>query len=114
MTQLVVAASVFVCVALVIYAVASQVEERSTVRASLRQLDDYQLDNLRDKVLLLPLGQRLVAPVRETLLNIGRRFWPASYADSARRKLTIAGKPTRQELDRFLSIRVLTITAIPV
>ena len=52
MTQLVAAGGVFAFVALVVYAVASQVEERSTVRATLRQLDDYQLDNVRDKVLL--------------------------------------------------------------
>ena len=114
MTQLIAAAAVFLTVALFIYAVASQVEERSTVRASLRQLDDYALDNLRDKMLLQPLGTRLTAPVREAALRLGRRFWPASYVDSARRKLLIAGKPAREDLDRFLTIRVLTIAAIPV
>src|SRR3954452_18259699 len=114
MTQLVAAGGVFAFVALVVYAVASQVEERSTVRATLRQLDDYQLDNVRDKVLLQPLSTRLTNPLRNGALRIARSFWPASYVDSARRKLLIAGKPTREELDRFLTIRVLTIAAIPV
>src|SRR6266480_4895607 len=114
MTQLLAGSGIFVAVALVIYAVASQAEERATVRASLRQLDDYQLDNMREKVLLQPFGARILAPVRDTLLHAGRRFWPAGYVENARRKMVIAGRPSREELDRFLSIRVLTIALVPV
>src|SRR3954452_5660999 len=114
MTQLLAGASVFVCLVLIVYAIASQVEERSTVRASLRQLDDYQVENLRDKVLLQPFGARVMAPFKDAILNVGRRFWPTGYADNVRRKLIIAGKPSREDLDRFLSIRVLTIAALPV
>src|SRR3954470_1560375 len=114
MTQLLAGASVFLALVLIVYAIASSVEERSTVRASLRQLDDYQVENLRDKVLLQPFGARVMAPFKDAVLNVGRRFWPTGYADNVRRKLIIAGKPTREDLDRFLSIRVLTIAALPV
>ena len=114
MTQLLAGAGVFLALALVIYAVASQVEERSTVRASLRQLDEYQIENVRDRVLLEPLSTRLTRPVLNTLLGIGRRFWPTGYADNVRKKLVIAGKPEKDSHDRFLAIRVLTIAAIPV
>jgi tight adherence protein C len=114
MTQLLAGGGLFLCLALIIYAVATQVEERSTVRASLRQLDEYQIENVRDKVLLEPLGTRLVRPVLRGLLRVGQRFWPTGYADSIRKKLAIAGRQDRESVDRFLAIRVLTIAAIPV
>ena len=77
MTQLLAGASVFLALLLVVYAIASQVEERSTVRASLRQLDDYQVENLRDKILLQSFGDRVMAPVKDAILKVGRRFWPS-------------------------------------
>src|SRR3954467_10531988 len=114
MTQLLAGGGVFLALSLVIYAVATQVEERSTVRASLRQLDDYQIENVRDRVLLEPLGTRLTRPVLNTLLGVGRRFWPTGYADNVRKKLVIARHPDKDAPDRFLASRVLTIAAIPV
>src|SRR5206468_9311208 len=101
MTQLLAGGGLFVCLALIIFAVASQVEERSTVRASLRQLDEYQIENVRDKVLLEPLGTRMIKPVLAGILRVGQRFWPTGYAESVRRKLVIAGKQDRESLDRF-------------
>jgi len=74
---------VFMALALGIYVIASRVEERSTMRATLRALDDYQLDNEREKDLLDPLGERVVGPVLKAVLNIGRRFWPTGYAENA-------------------------------
>ena len=114
MTQLLAGGGLFVCLSLIIYAVASQVEERSTVRASLRQLDDYQIENIRDKVLLEPLTTRLLRPVLGGVLRVGHRFWPTGYAENVRKKLIIAGKPGRDSLDRFLAMRVVSIVAIPV
>src|SRR3954467_8670523 len=103
MTQLLAGGGVFLALSLVIYLVAAQVEERSTVRASLRQLDEYQIENVRDKVLLEPLGTRLLRPLLRGVLGVGQRFWPTGYAESVRKKLVIAGKPERDTLDRFLA-----------
>src|SRR5438067_2301074 len=114
MTQLFVGGAVFLALALVVYVVASRVEERSTVRATLRQLDDYQLDNEREKELLDPFGDRVVSPVLDRIIAVGRRFWPSGYAENAKRKLVIAGRPTKVECDRFLAVRVLTIATVPV
>src|SRR5947209_10060548 len=100
MTQLLAAGSIFLALVLIVYAIASSVEERSTVRASLRQLDDYQVENLRDKVLLQPFGARVMAPFKEAILNVGRRFWPTGNADNVRRKLIIAGKSSGEAVDR--------------
>src|SRR3954470_9581858 len=101
MTQILVGGGVFLAIALTIYLIASRVEERSTVRASLRQLDDYQLDNEREKELLDPFGDRVVSPGLERIIAVGRRFWPSGYAENAKRELVIAGRPTKVELDRF-------------
>jgi tight adherence protein C len=114
MSELLAGGALFLALALVIYVVASRVEERSTMRATLRALDDYQLDNEREKELLNPLGERIVGPVLRTVLNVGRRFWPSGYAENSRRKLVIAGRPTKEALDRFLAVRVLTIALVPV
>src|SRR4051794_11503867 len=114
MSELIVGGAVFVALALLVYAIGSGVEERSTVRASLRQLDDYQLDNEREKELLDPFQGRVVSPVLDKVIAVGRKFWPSGYAENAKRKLTIAGKPTKMQLDRFLAVRVLTIATIPI
>ena len=114
MSVVLVGGAVFMALALLIYALATRVEERSTVRATLRQLDDYQLENEREKELLDPFGDRVVSPVLDRIIAVGRRFWPSGYAENAKRKLVIAGKPTKVELDRFLAVRVLTIATIPI
>src|SRR5947208_15339976 len=114
MSEMLAGGALFMALALAIYVVASRVEERSTMRATLRALDDYQLDNEREKELLNPLGDRVVGPVLRGVINVGRRFWPTGYAENARRKLIIAGRPTKEALDRFLAVRVLTIATIPV
>ena len=44
------------------YALFDQLEEKSTIRASLRQLEGYEVENLRDRELLVPVQQRAVAP----------------------------------------------------
>src|SRR3954470_17660193 len=114
MSQLFAGGAVFLALALLIYVLATRVEERSTVRATLRQLDDYQLENEREKELLDPFQDRIVSPVLEKIIGVGRKFWPSGYAENAKRKLVVAGKPTKVELDRFLAVRVLTIATIPV
>ena len=63
-------------VGLLLFAVLGQVEERSVVRASLRQLDDYEVESVRDKELLVPLRARAIAPVLAGLTGLGKRFTP--------------------------------------
>src|ERR1700737_80767 len=104
MLLLIVATSLFAGLALGIFTIFAQVEERSTVRASLRQLDGYEVDNVRDRELLLPVTARVFAPVLKTLTDLGRRFTPAGYVEKTRKKLVITGKPTASDLDRFLAL----------
>lgn len=100
-------------VALAFYTVLSQVDERSVVRASLRQLEGYEIENVRDQELLTPLHERALVPVLRGLTGVGRRFTPVGYVDTVRQKFTYAGRGTPESVDRFLAVRVITVAAIP-
>jgi tight adherence protein C len=101
-------------VGLVLFAVMSQAEEKAVVRASLRQLDDYEVESVREKELLVPLRDRAATPVLSGLTSLGKRFTPVGYVDQVKVKLMSAGKGGQDATDRFLAIRVLTIVAAPV
>ena len=105
--------SIFLAVASALWVLLSNAEERSTVKASLKALDDYERADLRAKELEAPLLQRVVAPVGKSLVAVGRRMMPGGYMEGVRRRLIIAGKPSAEELDRFRAIRVLSAAAVP-
>src|SRR5947209_5459347 len=113
MSPLFVAAGFAAAIGLILYAVLGQAEERATVRDSLRQLDDYQVESQRERELLNPLGARVFSPLTGLLTGLGKRFTPEGYVQSTRKKLVIAGKPTQDEIDRFLAVRVITIALVP-
>ncbi len=100
--------------ALAIWAVASQAHEKSVVRESLRALDDYELDSVRDQELLNPLAERALMPVLGLLTSIGRRLTPVGYVDGVRHKFVLSGRPSAASVDRFLAIRVVTVVMVPV
>jgi len=106
--------AVFVALALGVYAVMEQADERATIRGSLRQLQGYELDNARDRELAEPVRDRVLVPIVGRLVGIGKIFTPAEYVAKVRHRLTVAGKPTQEELDRFLAVRVITMALIPV
>jgi tight adherence protein C len=100
-------------IGLVIWAVLSQVDEKATVRASLRQLEGYQVENVRDQELLKPVRERAIAPVLAGLTGLGRRFTPVGYIDQVRRKHSALGISDKDAVDRFLATRVATVAAVP-
>jgi tight adherence protein C len=99
---------------LVVYAFASQADEKAVVRASLRQLEGYEVENQRDRELLNPLRDRAIVPALQGLTNLGRRFTPVGYVDNIRKKFVFAGELGADAVDRFLAIRVVTVAMIPV
>jgi tight adherence protein C len=101
-------------VALVLFALLSQAEEKAVVRASLRQLDDYEVESVREQELLAPLKDRAVAPVMAGLTGLAARFTPKGYVEEARAKLVSAGKGDQQSLDRFLAVRVICAVLAPI
>jgi tight adherence protein C len=101
-------------IALAIWAIASQAHEKSVVRESLRQLEDYEVDSVRDQELLNPLAERAFLPVLGALTSIGRRFTPVGYIDGVRHKFVLSGRPSADTVDRFLALRVVTVVLVPV
>lgn len=99
---------------LVIFALVSSMEERAAVRNTLRQLDDYEVESVRDQELLAPLQERLVAPFIALLGKLGGRFNPPEYVESIRRKHLQAGITQPEKVERFLALRVLGFVFIPV
>ena len=100
-------------IVLVIYVVGSQADEKAVVRASLRQLQGYEVENVRDQELLTPLRDRTLTPVLSGLTSVGRRFTPTGYVDNVRKKFVYAGEPRADAVDRFLAVRVITVAFIP-
>lgn len=97
---------------LVVYVLLAGMQDKAVMRESLRSLDGYEIDNMRDQELLNPLKDR-VAPVLQGITGIGRRLTPVGYVGQVRHKLIAMGEPDPAKLDRFLAIRVVTIALAP-
>src|SRR4051794_26781566 len=96
-------------IGLAIYALAIQADERATVRSSLRQLEGYEVENVRDQELLNPLRDRALVPALQRLTDLGRRFTPVGYVDKVRMKFVYAGEANADAVDRYLATQVLGI-----
>lgn len=101
-------------IALIVYTILSQLNEKAVVRSSLRQLEGYEVENVRDQELLVPFSQRAVMPVVGGLTSLGRRFTPVGYVDNVRKKFIFAGNGTADAVDRFLAMRVITVVLVPI
>src|SRR3954451_25387698 len=88
-----------------IWTVASSADDKATVRASLRQLDGYEVDNVRDQELLKPMSERTVGPLIERLVALGKRYTPDGYSDKVRARLTASGNSSVDAVDRFIAIK---------
>ncbi|MGH1505293.1 MAG: type II secretion system F family protein [Acidimicrobiales bacterium] len=108
------AAGIGAALALVIYALGSQQIEKASLRNSLRALDDYEVENVRDQELLEPLQERIVKPIVDLAAKFGGRFNPPEYVDSVRRKHLTAGISSPDKVERFLALRILGFVFIPV
>ena len=97
-----------------LWTVLSSADEKATVRASLRQLDGYEVDNVRDQELLKPMKDRTIAPVMDRLVGIGKRFTPDGYTDKVRTRLTASGNTSPDAVDRFIAIKVVGFALTPV
>ena len=100
-------------VGFVFYLLLSDAEEKAVVRSSLRQLEGYEVQDVRDQELLIPLYQRALLPILKGLTALGGRFTPVGYVDTVRKKFVYAGRISADGVDRFLAIRVITVVLIP-
>ena len=102
-----------VAVGIGIWAVLATADEKATVRASLRQLDGYEVDNVRDQELLRPLSERALDPVMGRLVGFGKRFSPDGYAEKVRGRLQASGNNSHAAVDRFIAIKVVGVALVP-
>ena len=106
---------VFGAATLLAFAGAMKADERLTARAARARLADYEAPVLqREEELKEPFATRVLIPAAGFIGGFARRFAPAGYVEQSRTKLILAGKPTTQDLDRFLIVRVFSLIAIPV
>jgi tight adherence protein C len=101
-------------VGLAIWSVASSADEKATVRASLRQLDGYEVDNVRDQDLLKPMSERTVQPLLARVVEIGNRFTPDGYVEKVRERFVSSGNTSPDAVDRFIAVKVVAVALIPV
>lgn len=101
-------------VMIVVIVVGNQLQDRSVVRSSLRQIEGgFETETQRDEELLAPLAQRAFGPVIDKLVQAGRRYSPSGYIDSVKVKLSNAGQTDPAAVDRHLLFRVLGLAAVP-
>src|SRR5690606_23014583 len=61
-----------------------------------------------------PFGERVLEPLQNRALSLGRRFSGADAADRIRRKLDFAGNPRDWSVDRVVSGKVIGAVALAV
>lgn len=99
---------------LALYTVLTQADEKASLRATLRQLDEYeQVEDVREQELMAPLSERIFAPVAEFLSKAGARFNPPEYVESVKKKHLHAGISSPDAIERFLAIRILGFLFVP-
>lgn len=99
---------------LVIYTALTQADEKASLRATLRQLDEYeQVEDVREQELMAPLTERVFAPIAEFLSKAGARFNPPEYVESVKKKHLHAGISSPDAIERFLAIRILGFLFVP-
>jgi tight adherence protein C len=89
------------------YVVVQSVFEKAGVRESLRRLDGYQIQDMRDQEMLAPITDRVLAPMVEGLSAVAGRLSPQGYREEIARKLVLGGNPGQLSVDQVLVLKLL-------
>src|SRR5262245_27921701 len=95
-----------------VYVVASTSIEKADVRESLRRLEGYQIQDVRDQEMLAPMSERVVAPLLEGLTGVATRFTPKGYGEKVAQKLVHAGNPPNLNVDKILVLKLVGLVSI--
>ncbi len=93
------------------YLTASVVLERADARESLRRLEGYQIQDVRDQEMLAPISERVFDPLLEALQGLTGRFTPQGYREQVARKLILTGKSGDLGVDRILVRKLLGLVS---
>jgi tight adherence protein C len=111
-TPLVIALVIAAAVGALVYVVASTSIEKADVRDSLRRLEGYQIQDVRDQEMLAPMSERVVAPLLEGLTGMAQRFTPKGYGEKVAQKLVHAGNPPNLNVDKILVMKLLGLVSV--
>ena len=103
-----------VAIVVALIALGMQLDERASIRTSLRRLDEFDITDTRDKELLAPLRARTIAPMFKGTVGKVRSVTPVGYMEKLQKKLIQAGTPEPEAVDRFMVTKVVLAALIPV
>lgn len=91
---------------------ANEFLERQSRRQALAKLESYEWTDERELVLAEGWRTRIALPVLQSMVDRIHRLTPQGYREKAARKLSSAGMPGEEALDRFLAVRITALVAI--
>src|SRR4051794_39020443 len=112
MTPLMIALVIAAAVGALVYVVASSSIEKADVRDSLRRLEGYQIQDVRDQEMLAPMSERVVAPLLEGLTGVATRYTPKGYGEKVAQKLVHAGNPPSLNVDKILVMKLVGLVSV--
>lgn len=112
MTPVMISLVLATSIAALTFVVASVTAERADVRESLRRLEGYQIQDVRDQEMLAPISERVFTPLLEGLSGVARRFTPAGFGEGVAGKLVFAGSPPNLNVDKILVMKLLGIVSV--
>jgi len=112
MTPLMIALVIAIAVGALVYVFASASMEKADVRDSLRRLEGYQIQDVRDQEMLAPISERVVAPLLEGLTGVAQHFTPQGYGEKIAQKLVHAGNPPNLNVDKILVMKLLGLVSV--
>jgi tight adherence protein C len=112
MTPLLIALVLAASVGALVYVLATQSIEKADVRESLRRLEGYQIQDVRDQEMLAPMSERVVAPLLDGLTGVATRFTPKGYGEKVAQKLVHAGNPANLNVDKILVLKLVGLVSV--
>lgn len=93
---------------------ASLAKEETGLARSLRALEEVTASpqELAEEA-EVPFRERVLEPLHERALSVGRRITGADQAERIRKKLDLAGNPAGWSIDRVIGFKVLAAVAVP-
>jgi tight adherence protein C len=112
MTPIMIALVLSLSVGALAYVVFAASAEKADVRESLRRLEGYQIQDVRDQEMLAPISERVVAPLLEGLSGVANRYTPQGYGEAVAQKLVHAGNPPNLNVDKVLVMKLLGLVSV--
>jgi tight adherence protein C len=101
-------AGIFASVALALSVIGVATEERRTIGRSLAALRAFSAAPPEmQKELDKPFSERVIEPLAQKFVGLGRRLTPADHATRIQHRLDVAGNPVGWSVDRVVGLKVV-------